>query len=73
MREEPEKDGQQIKLLKEPKLWKMKSEEQIIEALKAFTGNSRKIIVSGWAKCECRKLKSQNVRIRVGRVGYEYG
>lgn len=46
MLEEPEKDGQRIRLLKEGKLWRMKSEEQIIEALKAFTGNNRQIIVA---------------------------
>lgn len=48
MYEEGEKDGARIKLLKEEKLWQMKSEEQIIEALKAFTGNNRKIIASGF-------------------------
>lgn len=46
MLEEPEKGGQRIRLLEEGKLWRMKSEQQIIEALKAFTGNNRQIIVA---------------------------
>lgn len=56
MQEEGEKNGVRIKLLKDAKLWQMKNEEHIIEVLKAFTGNNRKIIVSVSSLFNCKEF-----------------